>query len=618
MKSTILGASYHTLGSLIRPIRWYRQTGRLPSITEDRQLWKPSEYKPLNGFSVLKQLSIYAKTEPNRVLIVDQDGEHTVGEIYSNVLKLANSLRKKCNTNVCDRVAIMTMAEREMFESFFAVQALGAVPVPINFVNKPRTIAYMFADSGIKTLIVGKDERLVKGAKRLADFGFLQNVVSIKSDVDFRFYDYQDLITPYGAELNDLSFIEDPPANIPSLILYTSGTGSAPRGVVYPAENIADATDRVTKIIPFTSKDVKLYPVPFYHLAGFISFVGAMYHWQPDNSPAKLVLTDIPRYKEPESIDNALNAAIDQKVTIFPGAPFIIEAVLNQAILEFAKTGDEKYLLKDLRLIISGGAVVSKNLIRLTKMLNQCRQDKDITPVCLNTFYACTEFGPISIGEINLSNEENYDTRRDLGFTAPGVEVRENDALLLEARQRFILPGYLNRPDLPFKSDDGFVLIGDKVGIRNEPGGTRLTYLGRNRGSLNIKGNEVSPADVQDEIENIVGVDHVVVFGVESEDAGTDVLCAFVVKNENSKLSLEAIDEYLQKAGLPSRNRPSIYFIEHAIPQEIVNGSSKVSTTVLAEILEKEVQRLVKEFPMVVLDGPPIAIYSYLANKFSS
>ncbi|MBI3308888.1 MAG: acyl--CoA ligase [Candidatus Melainabacteria bacterium] len=616
MKSTILGANYHTLGSLIRPIRWYRQTGRFPSITEDRQLWKPSEFKPLNGFSVLKQLSIYAKTEPNRVLIVDQDGEHTAGKIYSNVLKLANSLKKKCNIKPCDRVAIMTMAEREMFESFFAIQALGAVPVPINFVNKPKTIAYMFVDSGAKTLIVGKDERLVNGAKRLADFGFLKNVISIKPNVDFRFHDYQDLVAPYGAELNDLSFIKDPPGNIPSIILYTSGTGSAPRGLVYPAENIADATERVTKIIPFTSEDVKLYPVPFYHLAGFISFVGAMYHWKPGNSPTKLVLTDIPRYKEPESIDNALNAAIDQKITIFPGAPFIIEAVLNTAVLRFAKTADEKYLLKDLRLIISGGAVVTKNLVRLTKILNQCRQDKGISPVCLNTFYACTEFGPISVGDINLADEENYDTRRDLGFTAPGVEVRENDALLLEARQRFILPGYLNRPDLPFKSDDGFVLIGDKVGITNEPDGTRLTYLGRNRGSLNIKGNEVSPTDVQDEIENIVGVEHVIVFGVESEDAGTDVLCAFIVGEKQSDIDAEIIDESLKTVELPSRQRPSIYFIEERIPQDIVNGSSKVSPTILAEILEKEVQRLIKEFPTVVLDGSPITRRNYLTKKF--
>lgn len=603
MGSKVLAASYWSYGPILRTLRIAREIHALPTLAPEEFKMPPPDSPRLNGFSPLNQLVYFAGSEPERVLIVDGNGEHSASEIYSNTLKLANGLANECNVKPCDRVAIMTMSEREMFESFFAIQSIGAIPVPVNIVNSPMTIAFMFADSGADTLIVGRDERLFKGAKRLANFGYLRNVISIGNNSDPRFYNYESLIKSNN-ELSNGRLITDPYAKAPAILLSTSGTDGSPKGIVMPHENIADATERVSKRFPISPKDVMLFPVPFYHLAGFIVFVGAM------KAGCKLVLTDIPQMKKRESTQNAVNAMINNKVTILPGAPLIIERILQKSLNNFKTSGDRRYLFPDLHLIFSGGAPVTPKLIRLVRELNQSRAVFGFNDVVLETFYACTEFGPISstIGGVDLSGDTDPVKRRYLGVPFDGVEVKTSSAGSLLASTELTPDRYLNRPWLRLKNDDGFVRIGDQVRIDGNNGSSHLFFDARepvpseeeDLERANIKGNQTSLKDTQKKLEDMPGLDNVSVFKVLDPNTDTHVICAMIVPSEailnainlnnsnaQTQLALE-IQKYLLGKDLPQRYCPSIIFFEDTIREKCINGSGKLSRDLVTQFCKKE------------------------------
>ncbi len=570
MGSVLLSTLYSTVGSATRPLTWYKHTGHfLSKDVKRKEFAPPINQQALSSYPLTATLiqnacdinpSNVTRKSPLKVVLADKYGEYTTDDILTNSLRLAYALSTECKVKPRDRVAIMTMPEREMLESFFAIQAVGAVPIPINFVNKPKTIAYMLADSGAKTLIVGTDERLVKGARKLANLGFLKNVISVRDNVDSRFYNYSDLIKREDFSFSHFDNLKHPIAKDPSVIFYTSGTGSAPRGIVIPYENVADGASRTTKRFPFAPDDVMFFPVPFYHIAGFISFVGAM------NAGIKIVLSDIPRYKEPESIQAALDMAVKNKITIFPCAPMIAEAVLEKAI-------EKNQSIPSLRTIISGGAPITKKLVSLVNEFNARRRAEKLPDVELINFYAATEFGPISSNKVDLTTADDR-FRKSLGIPFDGVEVRNNSRGLFEVKTALHPDHYLNRPELSLKTEDDFIIIGDKIDISTtEP--KQLFYCGRDRGSINVYGNEVSLENVQEELLQLDIVGNACVFGITDEISESQILCALVVPANGKEVSVDEIDAALEKKQLPKRLRPTVYVFEKYFPIEVINGSSK-------------------------------------------
>ena len=582
MSSLVLSTLYNLLGSVTRPITWRKQVGHSLSRKIRNQEFKtPEDTTPLSfnpiGTNLVKNAchinpANHTRLSPLKVVLADKDGEYTTDDILTKSLRLGYALQRECRVKPGDRVAITTMSEREMIECFLGVQAAGAVPVPINFVNPPKTVAYMLYDSGAKTLIVGRDDRLVAGAKRLSNFGFVKNVISVRSNVDPCFYNYNDFIAE-GRDSIWPDNLKHPTAKAPAVVFYTSGTGLAPRGIVYSYEQIADGTDRVTKRHPFQDDDVIFFPVPFYHLAGFISFVGAM------NAGTKLVLSDIPRYKEPKSIKSAVDMAVKHNITVFPCAPLIGEAVIDEVLAR-------NELLPKLRLIFSGGAPMTRKLVSLVRELNNRRVSNSLPPVELHNFYAATEFGSISSAKIDLEAYADY--RKILGVPFDGVEGRCNAKGIFEARTAVQVDHYLNRPELQFKTPDGFIIIGDRIEINNpnNNGEIELKFNGRDRGSLNIHGNEVSPEISQEAIVKMTGVDNACVFGIVDPVSEGHIMCALVISDNGEQMTAKKIDDELEQKGIPKRMRPLAYMFENRVPEGVINGSSKMSPKNAATVFE--------------------------------
>jgi len=104
-------------------------------INNTQPLTRVSYPLEVDKFTLLRQLVKFANESPNKILYVADGKSYTAKEIYSNVKKLASGL-KSIGIQEGEKVALMALPhERELFESFFALQAVGAIPVLINFLN---------------------------------------------------------------------------------------------------------------------------------------------------------------------------------------------------------------------------------------------------------------------------------------------------------------------------------------------------------------------------------------------------------------------------------------------------------------------------------------------------
>ena len=595
MSSIVLSALHKTLGKIVGPKIWKMEVGRPFQSVKPNHPNYVITGTPLgeDKFSAIRQLYAIREKSPDKVLFIENDRKYTASEIYTNVRKLAKALKDECNVKKGDKVALMFMPEIEMVESYIAILALGAIPVPINFKNTGKTIAYMFQDSGAITLITGKDPRFHKGAEKLAKTGLVRNIISVNktknTGISRCFYDYQTLINSAG-ELSKDEVVLNPDKNATAIILYTSGTCGTPRGVEYTYEMIADNAERVSKQFPLTEKDVSAFHIPFYHLAG----VGAL-----NLCLAKeivQVLSDIPIVREEETIKRTRDTIVKHNCTFMSGSPSTILSILENTREEYEKTGDEKYLLKDLRLVASGGSRTSLTAIDSVDRLNYIK--KDGPKINFATLYGSTELGFVSSSLINGNVLDNI---RTIGAPFDGTEMRIAENGELEVKPPVQIYGYLNRPELNKKlfTPDGFTKTGDEVTYGNAHDFIflrRLKVDGK-RDWLNIKGNKASPVPAQEEIEKMEGIGEVYVFGITKED-DTDVMCALIIPRNGILVREENIRAYLDKKEVPRSVSPSIYFIRDKIPDGAdgcINGGSKVSDELLERYFKNDVYEILKQ-----------------------
>jgi long-chain acyl-CoA synthetase len=108
-----------------------------------------------------------------------------------------------------------------------------------------------------------------------------------------------------------------------------------------------------------------------------------------------------------------------------------------------------------------------------------------------------------------------------------GFETRVIDGLL-EIKAQSAMMGYLNAPN-PF-SDDGWFMTGDVV----EQDGEYLKFLGRSSDLINIGGEKVYPAEIENVLQTMTGVDDVTVMGEANAISGKIVVAQVKLSTDES------------------------------------------------------------------------------------
>ena len=152
------------------------------------------------------------------------------------------------------------------------------------------------------------------------------------------------------------------------------------------------------------------------------------------------------------------------------------------------------------------------------------------------TKYCVSSGSPISGCDLKVVDEE--------GRELPDGEIGE---IVIGSVSLF--DGYRNQPDKTEEVlKDGWYFSGD-YGARHEG---EYYILGRKKDIIIVAGNNISPEDVEDAVNEVPGIlpGRVVAFDREDEETGTEQVCVVAETEETSEAGLKALRREVVKAGM--------------------------------------------------------------------
>jgi long-chain acyl-CoA synthetase len=342
------------------------------------------------------------------------------------------------------------------------------------------------------------------------------------------------------------------------VLLYTSGTTGAPKGVMLTHQNLLFSAKTTAAIRRMTADD-KLYCVlPISHIVGISLLIMTLL------TGAKVRLTS--KY-DPAALARAI---AEEGVTILNGVPATYQRLLEHKRI----AGLSKLERGALRLIAVAGAPLDLDL--------KSRVEQELGLSLLNG-YGITECSPgISGVRIDAPRDDSA-----VGTLLPGIETRivgQDGAAVangevgeLHVRGPNVMRGYYRSPELTAKAIDagGWFNTGDLARF----GGDCLFIVGRTKEMIIRSGFNVYPAEIEAVLASHDAVVQCAVVGRAVE--GNEEVVAFVQLLQGSNTSPADLMAHVAPQ-LTSYKRPSEIIVLEALP---ATSTGKILKHKLAETL---------------------------------
>ncbi|MBT2571174.1 long-chain-fatty-acid--CoA ligase [Planococcus sp. ISL-110] len=445
-----------------------------------------------------------------------------------------------------DKVVLFMPNVPEFIVSYFAVQRLKAVIVPINAKLTRKEVEYILDHSDAKALIV--HELLFEAVKDLHS-----DLLLIKTGLAADRWESLNGFMNYSAAEKLFS---DAKEDDPSTILYTSGTTGKPKGVLFSHRNILSVAQMICVEMEMKPESRLLHMMPLSHSAPLHLFlvagmiVGAKHILVPTFTP-----------------DLFLDTVEKEQTTHFFGAPV---AYLMTA--KHPQVGERD--LSSMKWWIYGSAPLSAAEVRFVQ---QAFRTDNL--VCV---YGLTEAGPSgtlmtgaehaekagSIGkraalhtELRIIDEAG----KDVGVDEIGEILLRGEGNMLgyykndEATKATFLGDWLKTGDLAKFDDDGFIWVVD-----------------RKKDLIISGGVNIYPKEIEEMLLSHPDINEVAVIGVPHVEWGETVKAYFAGARE---LDAEEIKSFIGD-GLASFKIPRLFEQMEALPR---NASGKILKQPLRE-----------------------------------
>lgn len=419
-----------------------------------------------------------AQERGDRVFAIWHDQEMTWGQMDGAASKLAAGLAEQ-GIGKGDVVALLIPNIPPYLISYFAIQKLGAVVLPINLLLKPNEVSYILNDSGAK-MVVALDMMipLVDAARK--DTPDLEKVVVIGAEVPEWGISYAEVAAGDPSGLTEPAINGDDTCTL----MYTSGTTGAPKGAMITHSNFVHMGKMMQGGFDLTENDRLLLVLPLFHIFGLaVVTMGSL------ASGAAVVL------QEKFDPDAVLRELVTKEITMCYAVPTMYIALLQQA-----EQGNYE-LPKTLRACLCGAAPLPVETVR--------HFEKTFNTVIVEG-YGLTEAagatsvnpwnGKVKIGNIGPSIPGNVMKIVDTeGKELPPGEIGE---IIIQGDN--IMKGYLNKPEATAETiRDGWLYTGD-MATMDEDG--YFTIMDRKKDLIIVGGENVYPREVEEAIYEFPGV----------------------------------------------------------------------------------------------------------------
>ena len=473
--------------------------------------------------------------------------EMTYAQLKDDINRMANTLLER-GVVKGDRVILFLPKSLVAVVVHFALQALGAMAVPLNPGFKKNEMDYLMGDADARLVIAGLGQ-----AALVRDID--PDVPLITVD-DTRPYQEIDFFRSAPASAPQATVTQDDPG----LVIYTSGTTGNPKGAVLNQRNLVSDARNIIGIWEITSDDVLCHALPLFHVHGLCF---ALHTALLSGATVRM----LERFDPKSVLAELARSNGDAVCTVFMAVPAMYTKLMDSL-------GDRRPDFGHMRLFTSGSApLLVREFQRIADIFGKEPVERE----------GMSETG------MNFSNPLNG--RRvpgSIGRPLPGLQVRivNPDAGMdvepgavgeLWLRSDAITKGYWRKPKETAETfADGWFRTGD-LGRVDENGYYYLTD--RIKHIIITGGENVSAKEVETVIDQIEGVDESVVVGKPDAKWGEKVVAA--VKCEPGAAVTES--------AIKAHCREHLH--DWKCPKEIVFVES-VPRNTMGKVLKQEVKQI--------------------------
>jgi acyl-CoA synthetase (AMP-forming)/AMP-acid ligase II len=501
---------------------------------------------------------------PERIAVVEATRTSTFAEVYAQAQRLASAF-DALGLKPGEVISLQLPNWSETLALNLAACMSGLVINPIVPIYREAEVGYILKDARARLFLVPHSFRgfdYPGMARRLRkDLPDLREVVVLRGHAEG--------CLSYAA-LSGHALRATAPAgpdpNAVKLVLYTSGTTGAPKGVLHSHNTIMSEIDAAIQFWGIDARDVVLMPSPVTHITGYLYALELAFA-----AGVKVVLME--RWDAGAAVD--LIAA--HGVSFSVGAtPFLKELV---AAVEARATA-----LPSLRRFMSGGAPVPPEVVQRAAR---------VLPDCL-TFrvYGSTEAPTITLGIRDRSEAQlgavtdgrivNHEVRI---VDAAGAPVDDSVDGEICTRGPELMLGYTDaRHNAEAFDADGYFRTGD-LGYRSH--GEFLTVSGRKKDLIIRGGENLSPKEIEDALHGHPAIQEVACVAMPHERLG-ETVCAFVIAKPGCSVDVAALAAHLEQAGLARQKFPERVELVEALPR---TASGKVQKNLLRDRIAQTLSR---------------------------
>ena len=488
---------------------------------------------------------------------------YTWEEAEKNILKLSKIIKE--NIKEGDRCLLVSENRPEWFVSDLAIMLSDGITVPAYTTYTEEDYKYLIEDCEPSLVIVSNNELLKKLSKTIDEKDFIKKVITL--DEVSKVTDNLNLITKEKyLGFNSITKIDllekDKIQNdklkrtSPACIIYTSGTGGNPKGVMLShggiLNNIVGACEIMRPLI--NTRPVFLTWLPlshsYEHCVQFAQIaVGAKVFYAQkieklleNMSEAKpTIMTAVPRFYQ--NLYNKININLKKQTgikaklietTLRLGKKKLIgqemtffEKLINIIVEEIVRKKIKKQFGGNLKAFVSGGGALDQEI---GEFLNS---------IGLPTLqgYGLTETSPVvSCNPIHKIRVETVGPP----FKGNQVKIADDGEILVKGEN--VMLGYWNKKEETDKVIiNGWLHTGDIGEIDPEDGYLKITDRKKDI-IVSAGGDNISPAKIENMITNEPEVDQCMVYGDKK-----NYIVALIVPNKDFLNQKEKIQNVIEK-----------------------------------------------------------------------
>lgn len=504
---------------------------------------------PYSSFADL--LETQARTRPNAPYLLyrnDDTGEQssmTYAELNARVNQMANFLVKHCGVRRGERVATVAYNHTDTVLVYFACWKIGATAAPQNVGEDDQRIAFILRNAEARVLLVRPEYR-ERVERILADAPNIKQVVLLD----------QALHTTLDQLPAEFVAADPPDLEDECLLVYTSGTTGAPKGVQLIQYNLLVDAQGMMDWFKVTPEQRTMCVLPIHHVNGIVVTVV-----MPCYAGASTVLT---RAFKASTFWKRLAEDQVQIVSVVPTLlQFLCEAGEDTSALDLSR----------LRFLICGAGTLA---VALAERFEQQFGKRILHGYGLSetTCYSC-------LLPVDLSEAEHKRWISEYGYPSIGCPIAPNEMTIhdpegrelpdgergeIVLRGHNVMIGYFKRPDANAETFKyGWFRSGDEGFVQRDAEGRQFFFItGRLKELINRGGVKYSPFEIEEALMGLPGVRVALAIAFDNIYYGEEI-GAYVVVEQGMTLTEEQVLAYC-KTCMPFAKRPKVVVFGDDIP----------------------------------------------------